>query len=137
MFVHQWKSRVKYGQTDQMGYLYYGNYPLFYEEGRTEAIRSLGMSYKSLEASGIIMPVKKMEMSYIRPALYDDLLLIESSILEFQPETCDLIFHTQIFNEKNKLVNKGLVHLVFFDPNIKKTVPMPEVLNKLLTPYFK
>lgn len=137
MFVHQWKSRVKYGQTDQMGYLYYGNYPLFYEEGRTEAIRSLGMSYKALEESGIIMPVKKMEMSYIRPALYDDLLLIESSIQEFEPESSNLIFHTQIFNEKNKLVNKGMVHLVFFNPKTKKTVPMPKLLKELLTPYFK
>ncbi len=136
MFVHHWKSRVKYGQTDRMGYLYYGNYPLFYEEGRTEAIRSLGLSYKSLEESGIIMPVKKMEMNYIRPALYDDLLTIESSIKTIDFSSSDVIFETQIFNEKNKLINQGTVHLVFYDPKNRKTVPMPLILKELLIPYF-
>lgn len=136
MFTHSWKSRVKYGQTDQMGYLYYGNYPLFYEEGRTEAIRSLGLSYKSLEESGIIMPVKKMEMEYIRPALYDDLLTINSQIKAWTPEDKEVIFHTEIFNEQKKLINKGMVQLVFYDPALRKTIPTPLKLSNLLKPYF-
>lgn len=136
MYTHHWKSRVKYGQTDQMGYLYYGHYPLFYEEGRTEAIRSLGLSYKSLEESGIIMPVKKMEIEYIRPVFYDDLLDIQSSILEWQPESKGLTFHTDIYNEQKKLVNKGKVELVFFDPQKRKTISTPSNLSELLIPYF-
>lgn len=137
MFVHECFSRVKYGQTDQMGYLYYGNYPLFYEEGRTEAIRSLGMSYKELEASGIMMPVKKMEIRYLRPALYDDLLKIVTSVKSLDPTSKTIVFHTEIYNEKDKLLNEGEVHLVFYDPQERKSITMPEELLNLLTPYFK
>ena len=72
MFEHTTKIRVRYGETDQMGYMYYGNYAEFYEVGRVEMLRSLGMTYSGMEASGIMMPVLEMSCKYLKPALYDE-----------------------------------------------------------------
>jgi acyl-CoA thioester hydrolase len=74
MFTHHVQIRVTYADTDQMGYVYYGNYARYYEIGRVEALRSLGFSYKEMEASGIMMPVYENASRYLQPALYDDLL---------------------------------------------------------------
>ncbi len=80
MFVHETKLRVRYGETDQMGVVYYGNYALYYEVGRVEALRSIGMTYKGLEESGVMMPVAEVTSKYIRPAKYDDELTIRTII---------------------------------------------------------
>ena len=77
MFVTETQIRVRYGETDPMGYLYYGNYAQYYEVGRAEAIRTLGLSYKEMEETvGIMMPVMSLQMRYVRPAYYDDLLTV-------------------------------------------------------------
>ena len=84
MYSFETQLRVRYGETDQMGYLYYGNYAQFYEVGRVETMRSLGMSYKTLETDyGILMPVMSMQVRYVRPAFYDDLLTIKTTIRHF------------------------------------------------------
>lgn len=127
--------RVRYGETDQMGYLYYGNYALYYEVGRTDAIRDLGLTYKEMEASGIMMPVAEVNIKYIRPALYDDLITVKTIIKEI-PEGPKISFHSELYNEKGKLLNVGVTTLAFFDPVAKKTVNMPEVLRERLKPYF-
>ncbi len=72
MFEHTTKVRVRYGETDQMGYMYYGNYAEFYEVGRVEMLRSLDMTYSGMEASGIMMPVLELSCKYLKPALYDE-----------------------------------------------------------------
>ena len=79
-FKHNSTLRVRYGETDQMGYCYYGNYAQYFEVGRVEALRSLGVSYKSLEARGIMLPVSHFEINYKAPALYDDALVITTHI---------------------------------------------------------
>lgn len=127
--------RVRYGETDQMGYLYYGNYALYYEVGRTDAIRDLGLTYKEMEASGIMMPVAEVNIKYIRPALYDDLITVKTIIKEI-PDGPKISFHSELYNEKGKLLNVGVTTLAFFDPVAKKTVNMPEVLRERLKPYF-
>ena len=78
MLNHKTKIRVRYGETDQMGYVYYGNYAQYLEVGRVEWLRNLGVSYKSLEESGIMLPVLEMKIRYFNPAKYDDLLTIET-----------------------------------------------------------
>ena len=78
MIKNQTKIRVRYAETDQMGYVYYGNYAQYFEVGRVEWLRSLGVSYKSLEESGIMLPVIKLEVDFIKPGKYDDLLTINT-----------------------------------------------------------
>jgi acyl-CoA thioester hydrolase len=74
MFVHDTQLRIRYSETDQMGYCYYGNYAAFFEIGRVETLRSLGVSYKELEDKGIMLPVLSYEVKFIKPAFYDDLI---------------------------------------------------------------
>ena len=135
MYAYETQIRVRYGETDQMGYLYYGQYAQYFEVGRVETIRSLGLTYKELEdVHGIWLPVVSLEMRFVRPAYYDDLLTVRSEIRELPNEY--ITFHVEIFYEKKKLVNAGRVRLCFFDSKTKKVVPAPEYLMEKLTIYF-
>jgi acyl-CoA thioester hydrolase len=133
MYSHDVTIRVRYGETDQMGYLYYGNYAEYFEVGRVELIRSLGLSYKELEeVHGIWLPVVSLEMRFVRPAYYDDLLTVRSTLKEMPDE--HITFHVEILNEKRKLVNSGRVRLCFFDAKSKKVVMAPDFLLERLRP---
>jgi acyl-CoA thioester hydrolase len=135
MYSHEVTIRVRYGETDQMGYLYYGNYAEYFEVGRVELIRSLGLSYKELEeVHGIWLPVVSLEMRFVRPAYYDDLLTVRSTLKEMPDE--HITFHVEILNEKRKLVNSGRVRLCFFDAKSKKVVMAPDFLLERLRPAF-
>lgn len=135
MYAFETQIRVRYGETDQMGYLYYGNYAQYYEVGRVETIRSLGLTYKELEeVHGIWLPVASLEMRFVRPAYYDDLLTVRSEIRELPNE--HITFHVELFNERKKLVNAGRVRLSFFEARTKKVVMAPEHLLEKLRAYF-
>ncbi len=135
MYEHNTQIRVRYGETDQMGYLYYGHYALYYEVGRTESLRALGISYKSLEDQGIMLPVASLNVEYLRPAFYDDLITVKTAIKEW-PEDSFITFHTELYNENNKLLNRAQVKLVFYDMNLKKKCPMPAAIVQALQKYF-
>ncbi|MCB0528017.1 MAG: acyl-CoA thioesterase [Lewinellaceae bacterium] len=136
MYTHEIQIRVRYGETDKMGYLYYGNYAEYFEVGRVEMIRSLGLSYKELEdVHGIWLPVVSLEMRFVRPAYYDELLTLRSELRTLPDE--HITFHVEIFNEKKKLVNAGRVRLCFFDATSKKVVHAPEYLLEKLRPHFQ
>lgn len=136
MYTHDFQKRVRYGETDQMGYLYYGNYAQYYEIGRVEMLRSVGLTYKSMEEEhGILMPVMTLEMRFVRPAHYDELLTIRTSLRELPAKT--IVFHVEIFNEKMKLVNGGRVKLCFVDTQTNKSIDAPTYLVEKLRPYFE
>jgi acyl-CoA thioester hydrolase len=135
MFISTTTIRVRYGETDQMGYLYYGNYGLYYEVGRAEAIRELGFTYKELEDQGVIMPVAELNVKYLRPAFYDDLITVKTTLREF-PKSSKIQFHSELYNEKNELLNVGVTTLVFIDVNTKQKAGLPEELKKRLAPFF-
>lgn len=135
MFSATTQIRVRYGETDQMGYLYYGNYALYYEVGRAEAIRQIGFTYRQLEEMGVMMPVAELNSRYFRPALYDDLITVKTILKELS-EGSKIQFHTELYNEKGELLNKGVTTLVFYDPKEKKTINMPEELYNRLAPHF-
>lgn len=136
MYAHDFQLRVRYGETDQMGYLYYGNYAQYFEVGRVETIRSLGLSYKELEeVHGIWLPVVNMEMRFVRPAYYDDLLTVHTEIRNMPDQY--ITFYTDIVNEKRKIINSGRVKLCFFDASAKKVTLAPEFLLSKLRPYFE
>ena len=78
--MHRFQFRVRYGDTDQMGMAYYGNYLRWFEIGRAEMMRSLGMSYRAVEEAGIRLPVLEARCRYLKPARYDDLVAIETGV---------------------------------------------------------
>src|SRR5436190_24132296 len=104
MYQSETRVRVRYGETDQMGYVYYGFYAMYYEVGRVESLRQLGLTYKEIEALGVIMPVLENKSNYLAPARYDELLTIITTIRE--KPTVKIKFEYEIFNETNKLINK-------------------------------
>lgn len=136
MFTHKTPIRVHYALTDQMGVVYHGHYAQFYEIGRTEALRSLGLTYKEVEAAGVIMPVTEIHSKFIRPALYDDLITVVTMVKEL-PQHHKIIFHCEIYNEKNELLNVGDVSLFFMDAKTMKRTDMPGMIKKKLTSFFK
>jgi acyl-CoA thioester hydrolase len=130
MFVHETKIRVRYGETDQMGYMYYGNYAEWYEVARVEMLRSLGMTYSSMEGSGIIMPVLELRCKYIKPALYDQEITVRV-IMDKMPAT-RIHFRYELYNEAQELINLGETTLVFVDTARKRPCPPPaDFLTKL------
>ena len=126
MIKNQTKIRVRYGETDQMGYVYYGNYAEYFEVGRVEWLRSLGVSYRRLEESGIMLPVLSMSVNFIKPAKYDDLLTV-TTILGKKP-LVKIEFDFQIVNESNQLITTGQTTLVFMDMNKNKPIKAPSDL---------
>lgn len=133
-FSYATKLRVRYGETDQMGYCYYGNYASYFEVGRVEAMRSLGMSYRSLEEAGIMLPVSHFEVDYLRPALYDDELIITTIITEVKGPR--LFFEYTIENEQNELVAKAKTTLVFVAKSTMRPIAPPESFVTLIQQYY-
>jgi acyl-CoA thioester hydrolase len=118
-----------------MGIVYYGNYAQFYEIGRTESIRTLGFTYKEIEAMGIFLAVTDMHIRFFRPAKYDDVITIKTTLREI-PLHHKIIFHGEIFNEQNELLNTGEVTLYFVDQKTMKRCDMPAELKDKLKPFF-
>ena len=134
MYISETIIRVRYGETDQMGYVYYGNYGQYYEIGRVEAMRDLGLPYKIVEEMGYIMPVLSLYIKYIKPALYDDLLTLKTSIKEL-PVT-RIKYNYEMFNEKNILINFGETIHAFVRTDTNRPNPAPEWLLEKLIPFF-
>ena len=134
MFTSEVKIRVRYGETDRMGYVYYGNYAEYFEVARVEALRELGMNYKDMEDSGIMLPVYTFNVKYMKPAFYDDLLTIKTSIKKI-PEA-RITFEYETFNEKKELLNQGETTLVFIDTKSNKPRSAPEDFVKRIKKYF-
>ena len=135
MFTATTQLRIHYALTDQMGIVYHGHYAQFYEIGRAEMIRELGYSYKDIEAMGIIMPVVDLHSRFLRPAKYDDLITIKTTLKEL-PVHHKIVFHSEIFNEGGDLLNAGEVTLYFMEMSTMKKCAMPESLIKKLMPFF-
>lgn len=135
MYSHKCQLRVKYGETDRMGYVYYGNYPLYFEVGRVEALRDLGLSYKQMEDElNIFMPVMSLQVRYLRPCFYDELLTLETTVFKI-PETT-IQFETKIYKENNKLANQGLITLCFVNKIDNARVSAPDIIVQSLKTHF-
>ncbi len=135
MFTYNHQLRVRYSDTDQMGYVYYANYGNFFEQARAEAVRSLGIAYKDIEAAGIIIPVTRMNIKFINPAFYDEVLTVKTSIPEIPHR--DLLFKYEVYNQKGKLINKAETHMVFANVQTKQLVSAPLLLLDKLKPFFE
>jgi acyl-CoA thioester hydrolase len=125
------KLRVRYAETDRMGYCYYGNFAAYFEVARVEALRSLGISYKKLEDDGIILPVLDYQIKYFKPAFYDEELRIETTI--DQVKGVRILFSYKTFNEQNEQINQASSTLVFVDFETKKPLSPPAYLLEILS----
>lgn len=132
-FKYTTEVRVRYGETDQMGYCYYGNYAMYFEVGRVEAMRSLGMSYKELEESGVMLPVSHFEVDYYKPALYDDLLKVETKITGVEGPR--LFFEYAIFNQSGYQLCLGKTTLVFVNKISMRPIQPPKDFLELMEKY--
>lgn len=126
MFEHRTKIRTRYSEVDRMGYVYYGNYATYFEVGRVEAMRELGISYAELEADGIMMPVIRYEINYKKPAFYDEELTIVTRVTEIPRSRITFEYETR--NSKDELLNTALTELVFVDSRTMKPQRAPQVI---------
>lgn len=135
MYEHQTNLRVRYAETDPMNVVYYGNYAQYFEVGRVESFRALGFSYKVIEELGIMLPVVELNIKYLRPARYDDLLTIKSQIRKL-PNDHRIVFDQEIYNEEGKLLTVGMVKLYFMDEKLGNRAFMPPLMLEKLSVYF-
>src|SRR5690349_11757618 len=135
MYQSETSVRVRYGETDQMGYVYYGFYAMYYEVARVESLRQLGLTYKEIEAMGIIMPVLENRSKFLAPGRYDELLKIVTIIRE-KPGV-RIKFEYEIFNEEDKLIHQGESLLAFVDRTSNRPCRPPMEMQKVLEPFFK
>ncbi len=134
MFQSEVQIRVRYAETDQMSFVYYGNYATYFEVARVEALRALGFSYKKLEESGVFLPVVNFSIDYLKPAFYDDLLTVKT-IIPLLP-TARIRFDYETYNESDVLLNKAQTSLVFVNRNTQRPCPPPDDFMKCISAYF-
>ena len=124
------KTRVRYSETDQMGVVYHGNYAQFFEMGRTEWLRSLGVTYKDMEMNGIMLPVISIHFNFIKSAVYDDILTIHT-FLKKEP-LVKIEFNYEIKNQLDELICTGSSVLAFINSKTMKPTRCPDYLLKEL-----
>ncbi len=134
MLKHSTKVRIRYGETDQMGIVNNAVYPSYFEVGRTEMFRELGLPYSKIEKAGTLLPLSELHIKYHHPAVYDEEITIETYIDEFP--TARIRFKYNIFNETGKLVVTGETVLAFLNAATNRPTRIPEYLADILTPYF-
>ncbi|MFM7637537.1 MAG: acyl-CoA thioesterase [Crocinitomicaceae bacterium] len=133
-FSYTHTLRVRYSETDRMGYCYYGNYAQYLEVGRVEAIRTLGFAYKELENAGVLLPVSNLNIRYKNPAFYDDELIIHTAIDKIVGAR---IFFSYIIECHEKLIAEADTTLVFVDKKINKPIACPDFFLEKLRSYEK
>ncbi len=136
MYESTTQIRVRYAETDQMNVVYYGNYAQYFEVGRVESIRQLGYTYKDMETSGVIMPVVEMHVRYLRPATYDDLLTVKTTLREL-PDNHRVEFFQDVYNEQGKLLAAGRVVLYYLTAGTRQKTVIPQAMREKLLPYFE
>ena len=134
MYTTEIKIRVRYGETDRMGYVYYGNYAEYFEVARVEALRNLGFSYRKLEDEGILLPVLNYSVTYRKPAYYDDNLVIKVTIRELP--AARIRFEYEIYNEKDEVITVADTTLVFINRKSGRPCPAPADFMEALQKFF-
>jgi acyl-CoA thioester hydrolase len=132
MHFHKFSFRVRYGETDQMGVVYHGNYAQYLEMGRVEWLRDLGISYKSMEENGILLPVISLELKFKKSAVYDDLITVVTKLRK--TPSVRIEFDFEIYNEAGELLVEANTVLAFMNSKTKRPVKCPDyLLSKLLS----
>lgn len=125
MFIHETKVKVRYAETDQMGVVHHANYALYYEIARTECFEaSSGITYESMEANGVMLPLLELQSKFLKPALYNQTLTVKCIVKELP--TVRLNVEYEIYNEKEELINIGKTVLVFVDKHSRRPCHPPQ-----------
>ena len=131
MNLNKTQIRVRYSETDQMQFAHHSNYPVYLEIGRTEWLRNLGISYKKMENSGVMLPVINLNINYLKSAKYDDILTLETKLLK--PPTAKIEFGYKIFNSKNVLITQATTTLVFVNMETGRPIRAPKYIMDLVS----
>jgi len=134
MITRDYQVRVRYKETDAMGIVHHSNYPVYYEQARTEFLRSFGTTYKALEERGVMLPISEITMKFLRPARYDDVLTVRITLPELP--AARLIFDHEIYNERGELLNTGRVVLGYVDAATRRPCRAPADHVALFRAYF-
>lgn len=134
MYTSETTVRVRYAETDQMGYVYYGNYAMYYEVARVESLRKLGVTYSEIEDMGIMMPVLENHSKYLGPGRYDEVLRIVTTLREIP--SVRIRFEYAIYNESDKLINEGMTLLAFVDKKSGRPCRPPKQMLDVLAPFY-
>ena len=129
------KIRVRYSETDQMSYVYHGNYAQYFEMGRTEWLRELGISYKNMEESGIMLPVISLNINFMKPGKYDDLLTLKTTLVN--KPTAKIDFKYEIHNQHNELITTATSTLVFVNKVTNRPTRMPAYIAKKIEDFIR
>jgi acyl-CoA thioester hydrolase len=135
MITNATKVRVRYSETDKMGYCYYGVYAQYLEMGRTDLLRTFGLTYRQMEESGIMLPVLTLNLKYIKPAFYDDELTIRTFVQNLPAARIE--FNYEILNPENELITIANTVLVFIDAETRKPVKAPDYFMEKIIPFFQ
>ncbi|WP_462317351.1 acyl-CoA thioesterase [Marinilabilia sp.] len=135
MLKHTTKIRVRYGETDQMGIVNNAVYPSYFEVGRTEMFREIGLPYSTIEKEGIMLPLSELHIKYHRPAVYDEEVTIETYVDEYP--TSRIRFKYNIYNVAGKLLVSGETVLAFLNAETRRPTRIPQYLKDIIDPYFK
>lgn len=135
MFEHRTTIRTRYSEVDRMGYVYYGNYATYFEVARVEAMRKLGLDYVELEDAGIMMPVVQYEISYKKPAFYDEELTIITKVRKVPRSRVDFEYET--YNAKGELLNTAMTQLVFVSKENMRPQRAPKILMDAVERYLE
>lgn len=134
MYKHEVKLRVRYAETDRMGYVYYGNYAEYLEVARVEMLRSLGISYRELEEQGVLLPVRELRITYHKPALYDDEITVHTELRTLP--NVRIVFHYGILKAEGVLLTEAETTLVFLDAKSGRPRTVPNEVKDRLGRYF-
>jgi acyl-CoA thioester hydrolase len=134
MMTAETRIRVRYGEVDRMGYLHHGNYAQYFEVGRTELIRQLGLSYREMEDRGVLLPLRDMSIRYHIPALYDDEVIIRTTLRK--KPSVRLEFEYQMLNSAGDLLSEAVTTLVFVNAESRKPMRAPDFFEALIVAYF-
>ena len=134
MFHHEIQVRVRYAETDKMGYVYYGNYATYFEVARVEALRAVGFSYKTLEDQGVMMPVLELKNQFKSPGYYDEILTVRVSIPKMP--TLKILFNYEVIGEDEREVNLGQTTLVFVNKTSGKPIRIPPPAGRLASSFL-
>jgi len=134
MLTDEIRIRVRYCEVDRMGYLHHANYAVYFEEARTELIRKLGLTYREMEDRGILLPVHELQVKYLRPVFYDDLITIKTTVVK--DPSVRLQFEYQMMNESGDLMSQGKTTLIFVDASSRKPIRMPAFFGDIIASYF-
>jgi acyl-CoA thioester hydrolase len=130
MITHEFSFRVMYPDTDQMGTVHHSNYVKYYEAARWELFRSIGISYRSVEDSGYMLPVTRMNFRFTKPIHYDELLTVKTTLKSMR--AARIWFTYRLYNESGELVNEAETELAFVQKDNWKPCVAPDFVVRAI-----